>query len=83
MRTHQDPELQGRESCNLCNRGLTAAGVQLELSKAVRKTMFESLTRTGRKETTQRFNVFVTALRSALDKPLKAYQGAPPSDRRR
>src|SRR5215475_4909505 len=58
VRAHQDPDLQGRESCNLCNRGLTAAGVQLELSKAVRKTMYESLSREGRTRTTERFDVF-------------------------
>lgn len=74
VRTHQDPDLQGRESCNLCNRGLTAAGVQLELSKAVRKSMFESLTRAGRKKTTEQFKIFVTALRRALDRPLRRKQ---------
>jgi phage replication-related protein YjqB (UPF0714/DUF867 family) len=74
VRTHEDPNLQGRESCNLCNRGLTAAGVQLELSKALRKTMFESLTRTGRKKTTEQFKIFVNALRDVLDRPLKRAQ---------
>jgi phage replication-related protein YjqB (UPF0714/DUF867 family) len=48
--------------------------VQLELSKAVRKSMFESLTRTGRKKTTEQFKIFVTALRSALDRPLRRKQ---------
>jgi len=65
-RPHANPNLQGREACNLCNRGLTAAGVQLELSKAVRLTMFESLTREGRTHTTDRFDVFVKALREGL-----------------
>jgi phage replication-related protein YjqB (UPF0714/DUF867 family) len=65
-RPHTNPNLQGREACNLCNRGLTAAGVQLELSKAVRRTMFESLTREGRMHTTDRFDVFVNALREAI-----------------
>src|SRR5262249_50754220 len=41
VRVHPDPRLQGRELANLCNRGRSNAGVQLELSKAVRKTMFE------------------------------------------
>jgi len=66
VRTHANPNLQGREACNLCNRGLAAAGVQLELSKAVRRTMFDSLTREGRTHTTARFDVFVNALREAL-----------------
>jgi phage replication-related protein YjqB (UPF0714/DUF867 family) len=66
VREHEDPDLQGREPKNLCNRGTSGAGVQLELSRAVRKTMFESLTRAGRKKPTARFEVFVTALRKAL-----------------
>ena len=65
-RPHTNSKLQGHEACNLCNRGLTAAGVQLELSKAVRLTMFESLSREGRTRTTERFDVFVRALREAL-----------------
>ena len=71
VRTHQDPDLQGREPRNLCNRGLSHAGVQLELSKAVRKTMFESLTRAGRKKTTKQFEIFVSALRKALESSVK------------
>jgi phage replication-related protein YjqB (UPF0714/DUF867 family) len=66
VRVHEDPDLQGLEPRNLCNRGLSRAGVQLELSNAVRKTMFESLTRTGRKKTTRQFGIFVTAIQRAL-----------------
>ena len=66
VRKHPDPNLQGREPANLCNRGLSKAGVQLELSKGVRRTMFESLTREGRKRPTARFDVFVAAVREAL-----------------
>jgi phage replication-related protein YjqB (UPF0714/DUF867 family) len=67
VRKHEDPNLQGRERENLCNRGTSLAGVQLELSRAVRKTMFESLTRTGRKKPTERFKVFVNAVRKILE----------------
>jgi phage replication-related protein YjqB (UPF0714/DUF867 family) len=63
---HTDPKLRGREKKNVCNRGTSGAGVQLELSRAVRKTMFESLTREGRKHPTERFGVFVDAVRKAL-----------------
>jgi phage replication-related protein YjqB (UPF0714/DUF867 family) len=66
-RPHTNPNLQGREACNLCNRGLTAAGVQLELSRALRLTMFESLTEEGRTKPNERFDAFVKALRGALD----------------
>jgi phage replication-related protein YjqB (UPF0714/DUF867 family) len=66
VRKHRDPKLQGLEPNNLCNRGTSNAGVQLELSKAVRKTLFKSLTREGRKETTSRFDVFVNAVRTVV-----------------
>jgi phage replication-related protein YjqB (UPF0714/DUF867 family) len=66
VRKHADPQLQGREKKNVCNRGTSGAGVQLELSRAVRKTMFESLSRDGRKRPTRRFDVFVGALRRVL-----------------
>ena len=67
VRTHPNPKLQGREPRNLCNRGLSHAGVQLELSKTVRRTMFESLSREGRRTTTEQFAIFVNALRNALE----------------
>ena len=64
---HPDPRLQGRERKNLCNRGTSGKGVQLELSKAVRGEMFSSLSREGRKQTTARFCDFVDALRTVLN----------------
>jgi phage replication-related protein YjqB (UPF0714/DUF867 family) len=66
VRRHSDPGLQGRDPRNLCNRGASGQGVQLELSRAVRLQMFESLTREGRRHTTQRFSDFVEGLRSVL-----------------
>ena len=66
-RKHSSSKLQGLEPTNLCNRGAAQAGVQLELSRAVRRTMFESLTKTGRQHPTQRFTVFVKAVRKVLD----------------
>ena len=66
VRTHPDEKLQGRAQANLCNRGASGAGVQLELSRAVRKSMFESLTKTGRQHPTPRFGDFVAALRKVL-----------------
>jgi phage replication-related protein YjqB (UPF0714/DUF867 family) len=64
---HPDPRLQGRDRRNLCNRGTSGQGVQLELARAVRKEMFSSLSPSGRKQTTARFSAFVGALRSVLD----------------
>ena len=66
VRHHTDPRLQGREANNICNRGRTGRGVQLELPQSTRRAMFRSLSRDGRKETTQRFRDFVAALRVVL-----------------
>ena len=63
---HKSSKLQGLEPENLCNRGKTKAGVQLELSQNVRKQMFASLTRAGRKKTKPAFGRFVKALRSVI-----------------
>lgn len=66
VREHDDPDLQGTDKRNICNRGTSGAGVQLELSRAVRETLFESLTRAGRQHPTPRFDAFVKAMRRAL-----------------
>jgi phage replication-related protein YjqB (UPF0714/DUF867 family) len=63
----QHPDLQGLEPDNVCNRGTTGAGVQLELSRRLRRQMFSSLSRKGRKCTTLRFHEFVNAIRSVLE----------------
>jgi phage replication-related protein YjqB (UPF0714/DUF867 family) len=66
VRTHGSPRLQGTEPRNLCNRGSSGRGVQLELSKGLRRSFFRSLSRTGRRTKTEQFWVFVNALRAAL-----------------
>jgi phage replication-related protein YjqB (UPF0714/DUF867 family) len=66
---HPNPALQGREPTNLCNRGKSGAGVQLELSKGLRRQMFEDLTREGRKHPTQRLADFAEALSEAVTPP--------------
>ena len=67
VRKHSDCNLQGLEPQNICNRGTAGAGVQLELSRAVRETLFDSLTREGRKHPKPRFKVFVDAVARALE----------------
>ena len=67
VRKHPDPNLQGLDPQNICNRGAAGAGVQLELSRAVRETLFESLTREGRKHPTARFKTFVDAVARSLE----------------
>jgi phage replication-related protein YjqB (UPF0714/DUF867 family) len=58
--------LEGRSLNNLCNRGTQRAGVQLELSSALRRRFFRSLTSSGRQTRTQRFEQFVVAVRKAI-----------------
>jgi len=67
VRRHPRRDLQGLDVENICNRGTSGVGVQLELSHAVRETFFESLTRKGRQHPTARFGDFVEAMRRALE----------------
>jgi phage replication-related protein YjqB (UPF0714/DUF867 family) len=48
VETHNSPALQGCDTANICNRGISACGVQLELSNGLRRCFFESLSRGGR-----------------------------------
>jgi phage replication-related protein YjqB (UPF0714/DUF867 family) len=66
VRTHANPNLQGVDQSNICNRGQSKQGVQLELSKGLRRTFFSSLKSSGREKKTDRFNQFVAAMRAAL-----------------
>jgi phage replication-related protein YjqB (UPF0714/DUF867 family) len=66
VRHHPNPLLQGLEPTNLCNRGRSGKGVQLELSRGLRRGMFSSLSREGRRHTTSRFTEFVDAVRSVI-----------------
>jgi phage replication-related protein YjqB (UPF0714/DUF867 family) len=61
--------LQGTDPENICNCGKTRRGVQLELSKGLRRMFFENLTRKGRQVKTERFYQFVAALREAIVEP--------------
>ena len=63
---HDSAELSGRAAENICNMGIRGVGVQLELSRGLRQTFFQSLGAQGRKQTTRAFDEFVTAIRSGL-----------------
>jgi phage replication-related protein YjqB (UPF0714/DUF867 family) len=63
---HPDVNLQGSFESNICNRGFTRKGVQLELEEGLRRTMFAGLNRHQRRHTTGVFTRFVEALRQAL-----------------
>jgi phage replication-related protein YjqB (UPF0714/DUF867 family) len=66
VRRHPQRRLQGLEPENVCNRGKSGKGVQFELSRGVRESMFKSLSREGRKCPTARFRAFVEAIRGVL-----------------
>lgn len=69
--THVDPGLQGADRNNICNRGQSGAGVQLELSEALRLQFFPSLDAKGRAAPRKRFYEFVQAVREGLGVPIQ------------
>jgi phage replication-related protein YjqB (UPF0714/DUF867 family) len=60
------PGLHGSNPSNICNRGLSGAGVQLEVAYGLRKSFFASLDKAGREKPTQRFREFVAMIREVL-----------------
>jgi phage replication-related protein YjqB (UPF0714/DUF867 family) len=66
VKRHPNANLHGRAPANVCNRNACGRGVQLELSKGLRRTFFKSLSRRGRNLHTERFEQFVTAVRDVL-----------------
>jgi phage replication-related protein YjqB (UPF0714/DUF867 family) len=63
------PLLQGKSAQNICNMGKTGAGVQLELSRGLRRQMFVDVIGSQDQDRSQRtevFYAFVSALRKAL-----------------
>jgi len=63
---HDNPRLQGIATDNICNRGASGVGVQLELAHGLRRMMFNSLSSQGRINHTAHFVTFTQALRSAI-----------------
>jgi phage replication-related protein YjqB (UPF0714/DUF867 family) len=68
---HGNPNLQGVDGNNICNRCAGRSGVQLELPEGLRSRMFKNLTRAGRAIRTEVFDRFVKAMRAALADNLK------------
>lgn len=63
---HSDPDLRAHSRQNICNKGARGQGVQLELARRLRRSMFRSLTANGRRETTPAFAEFAAAIRMAI-----------------
>jgi phage replication-related protein YjqB (UPF0714/DUF867 family) len=61
-----DSHHSGTFPSNICNRGLTGEGVQLEVTEGLRLTMFKSLKRRGRRIKKPPFYKFVAVIRSVL-----------------
>jgi phage replication-related protein YjqB (UPF0714/DUF867 family) len=59
--------VKGLNQRNICNRTASGVGVQLELSKGLRRSFFKSLSKSGRRSKTRRFHQFVAAVREAID----------------
>lgn len=63
---HDNPELKGIHTANICNRGKKTQGVQLELSFGLRKKMFFGMKAKERNKKTRLFETFVFSLKRAL-----------------
>ena len=66
VKKHDNPALQGTNPRNICNRGLTGRGAQLELSRGLRRKLFRSLSAAGRREPTAELTRFAEVVRRAL-----------------
>lgn len=67
------PGLRGIKPENICNRGKTGQGVQLEISRGLRETLFENLQHRSLRKNTILFYQFVEALKESLRLFLKNY----------
>ena len=66
VKAEASPGLQGRSENNVCNKGRSGAGVQIEISHGLRRTFFARLSREGRKTKTPCFRHFIAALKHGL-----------------
>lgn len=70
VQVHPRRDLQGLSRDNLCNRGKSGAGVQLELSAGLRRACFRSPYPSDLSQPSDRFAALVEALRSVLQPAL-------------
>ena len=59
-------EYSGEHPQNICNRGRSGKGMQIEITEALRPKMFKGLGRRDRKTTTSIFDLFVNTTQEAL-----------------
>lgn len=63
---HDNSGLQGTSPANVCNRCASGAGLQLEISRGLRRRFFRSFNSAGRKQETEQFYRFVNAVREGV-----------------
>lgn len=66
VRIHDDANLQGVDKNNICNRGQSGQGVQLELSQPLRHSFFASFDKRGRERRMPQGDKFVDSVRKAI-----------------
>jgi phage replication-related protein YjqB (UPF0714/DUF867 family) len=67
--SEQNQRFSASSPFNLCNRGRSGKGLQLELTKGLRSTFFHELDRrSGRQHPTQYFSTFLIALQQIVSK---------------
>lgn len=66
------PGYAGTDPDNICNRGRSGRGVQMELPRGLRRRLFPALNASGRRVRTCRFRRFRNALRGALREWVRA-----------
>jgi len=64
--TRATTRFRGDQIENICNRGQSGRGVQLEIAEGLRRSMFKGLDRAGRKEVKPAFRNFVITVRHVL-----------------
>lgn len=78
--TMTDVNYPGLQPENICNRGMSGAGVQLEISEGLRKAMFKGLKRDERYMITPVFRTFALTVRKALQKFLDEQRHSKPGN---
>lgn len=66
-RNNDLPGLRGNHPKNICNRGWSGMGVQLEITEGLHRRMLGSLARDGVRRKTALFHRFVTTVRRSIE----------------
>jgi phage replication-related protein YjqB (UPF0714/DUF867 family) len=67
VRRHEDAALQGTHASNICNKGSSGRGIQLELSRGLRRALVDDTRPAEPPRLTERLTAFCAAIRQALE----------------